>query len=88
MWGELASHKRLFNPPPQFSRLGTWCPALMSCMNVCEYVFMYVVCIYLVIGCWVIYSFFLSTNIFLWLVSMNNGFIISTTVTVVIANCS
>ena len=22
MWGELASHKRLFNPPPQFSRLG------------------------------------------------------------------
>ena len=31
MWGELASHKRLFNPPPQFSRLGTQCPALMSC---------------------------------------------------------
>ena len=23
MWGELASRKRLFNPPPQFSRLGT-----------------------------------------------------------------
>ena len=23
VWGELASHKRLFNPPPQFSRLGT-----------------------------------------------------------------
>ena len=23
MWGELASHKRLFNPLPQFSRLGT-----------------------------------------------------------------
>ena len=22
MCGELASHKRLFNPPPQFSRLG------------------------------------------------------------------
>ena len=21
VWGELASHKRLFNPPPQFSRL-------------------------------------------------------------------
>ena len=21
MWGELASHKRLFNPPPQFSRV-------------------------------------------------------------------
>ena len=30
MWGELASHKRLFNPPPQFLRLGTQCPALMS----------------------------------------------------------
>ena len=43
VWGDLASHKRLFNPPPQFSRLGTWCPALMSCMNACEYVFMYVV---------------------------------------------
>ena len=23
VWGELASHKRLFNPPSQFSRLGT-----------------------------------------------------------------
>ena len=23
MWGELACHERLFNPPPQFSRLGT-----------------------------------------------------------------
>ena len=22
VWGESASHKRLFNPPPQFSRLG------------------------------------------------------------------
>ena len=22
VWGELASHKRLFNPPSQFSRLG------------------------------------------------------------------
>ena len=31
MWGELASHKRLFNPPSRFSRLGTQCPALMSC---------------------------------------------------------
>ena len=27
VWGELASHKRLFNPPPRFSRLGTKCPA-------------------------------------------------------------
>ena len=31
MWGELACHKR---PPPQFSRLGTWCPAF-----VCMYVY-------------------------------------------------
>ena len=29
VWGELACHKRLFNPPPQFSRLGTWCPTLL-----------------------------------------------------------
>ena len=29
VWGELASHKRLFNPPPQFSRLGTQGPALV-----------------------------------------------------------
>ena len=28
VWGELACHERLFNPPPQFSRLGTWCPNL------------------------------------------------------------
>ena len=26
MWGELACHERLYNPPSQFSRLGTWCP--------------------------------------------------------------
>ena len=31
VWGELASHKRLFNPAPQFSRLGIQCPALVSC---------------------------------------------------------
>ena len=38
VWGELACHKRLFNPPPQFSRLGTWCPAFVCvcmCMCVC-----------------------------------------------------
>ena len=34
MWGELACHKRLFNPPPQFSRLGTWCPTFL-CASVC-----------------------------------------------------
>ena len=54
MWGELASHKILFNPPPQ-ARLGTWCPALMLCMSsylnvvsidVCGFLFMGV-------GCWV-----------------------------------
>ena len=33
---------RLFNPPPQFSRLGTWCPAFVCvcvcmCMCVCEF---------------------------------------------------
>ena len=53
VWGELASHKRLFNPPPQFSRLGTQCPAVMSCVicvcvlyGVCGYI-MLVVFIYL-----------------------------------------
>ena len=25
----ISCHKRLFNPPPQFSRLGTWCPTLL-----------------------------------------------------------
>ena len=34
VWGELACHKRLFNPPPQFSRLGTWCPTFL-CASVC-----------------------------------------------------
>ena len=39
VWGELACHKRLFNPPPQFSRLGTWCPTFL-CASVClVYVF-------------------------------------------------
>ena len=32
VWGELASRKRLFNPPPQFSRLGTQGPALVFCV--------------------------------------------------------
>ena len=42
VWGELACHKRLFNPPPQFSRLCTWCPAF-----VCMYVYVCVcVCVY------------------------------------------
>ena len=47
VWGELACHKRLFNPPPQFSRLGTWCPAF-----VCMYVYVCVcvcVCVCLVV---------------------------------------
>ena len=33
VWGELACHKRLFNPPPQFSRLGTWCPAFVCVLG-------------------------------------------------------
>ena len=45
VWGELACHKRLFNPPPQFSRLGTWCPAF-----VCVYMYVCVcVCVYLLV---------------------------------------
>ena len=42
VWGELACHKGLFNPPPQFSRLGMWCPAFVCvcmCMCVCVCVF-------------------------------------------------
>ena len=35
VWGELACHKRLFNPPPQFSRLGTWCPTYICASIVC-----------------------------------------------------
>ena len=41
VWGELACHKRLFNPPPQFSRLGTWCPTFL-CASV-----LFVLCVYL-----------------------------------------
>ena len=41
VWGELACHKRLFNPPPQFSRLGTWCPTFL-CASV-----LFVSCVYL-----------------------------------------
>ena len=36
VWGELASHKRLFNPPPQFSRLG-----IMVSLRL---IFMFLVC--------------------------------------------
>ena len=47
VWGELASHERLFNPSPQFSRLGTWCtPTLVlialfvhSCVRVVGWFF-------------------------------------------------
>ena len=35
--GELACHKRLFNPPPQFSRLGTYCLCLCVCVCVCSW---------------------------------------------------
>ena len=47
VWGELACHKRLFNPPPKFSRLGTWCPAFVCVyMYVCVCVCMLVVFIF------------------------------------------
>ena len=36
VWVGLACHKRLFNPPPKFSRLDTWCPAFV-CMCVCVF---------------------------------------------------
>ena len=39
------------------------CHGMMSCMNVCEYVLMYVVCIY---RDWVLGD--LSTSIYLWLI--------------------
>ena len=53
--GEMASRKRLFNPPSRLSRLGTQCPALMSChvyvcfvlMDIWGFVNMVVVFIYL-----------------------------------------
>ena len=32
VWGELSCRKRLFNPLPRFSRLGTWCPTFL-CAN-------------------------------------------------------
>ena len=44
MWGELASHKRLFNPQSQFSRLGTQGPAPMLCCVV-SCVFVNVFCV-------------------------------------------
>ena len=51
VWGELACHKRLFNPPPQFSRLGTWCPAFV-CMYVyvCACVCVCVCCLVFIFG--------------------------------------
>ena len=41
MWGELVSRKRLFNPPPQFSRLGTWSPALLFSIIIIFHYFLY-----------------------------------------------
>ena len=40
VWGELASHKRLFNPPPQFSKLGI----LMSLRPIFLCNFQFLVC--------------------------------------------
>ena len=44
VWGELACHKRLFNPLPQFLRLGTWCPAFV-CVCVCTMCVCVCVCV-------------------------------------------
>ena len=56
MWGELACHERLFNPPLQLSRLGTWCPNFF-CTSV-----LFVSCMYLDGGMggggWLLTSFF------------------------------
>ena len=63
VWGELACHKRLFNPPPQFSRLGTWCPTY-----ICKYCLSHI-CIWIE-GCVVDDNFFLSffLSFLFWLV--------------------
>ena len=49
MWGELASHKRLFNPPPQFSRLGILVslrPIFLCIINLLCVMYMYIhVCV-------------------------------------------
>ena len=37
VWGELASHKRLFNPPSQFSRLGIQVSSLYIFIYSCLY---------------------------------------------------
>ena len=55
VWGELACHKRLFNPRPQFSRLGTWCPTYII---MCKYCLSHI-CIWIE-GCVVDSNFFLS----------------------------
>ena len=43
MWGELASHKKLFNPTAQFSRPGIQCP--VSCIFVLR-MYVLVLCVY------------------------------------------
>ena len=63
VWGELASHKRLFNPPPQFSRLGTQCPALMSC-----HVYLCMCFVWIFWGLWIYvggFYLFISLSIYL-----------------------
>ena len=60
MWGELASHNRLFNPPPQFSRLGTQCPALMSCHVMC-------ICVCVLYGHFGVCGYMLVVFIYLFL---------------------
>ena len=53
----------LFNPPPQFSRLGTWCPAF-----VCMYVYVCVcVCVCVFGGLSGLYGGFVCGGLVGWL---------------------
>ena len=74
VWGELASHKRLFNPPPQFSRLGTQCPALMSCHVYLCMCFLWMFWDLWIYWWWFLFSIYLSIYIYLWLVCYELNF--------------
>ena len=68
MWGELASHKRLINPPPQFSRLGIQGPALVLLCFVLR-------CLLLCIALWRwrrVFLSILSLISFGWYATKNN----------------
>ena len=53
MWGELASRKRLFNPPSQFSRLGILVPLDYLA---CTYMYMYFCVLHVSFVCKVCYG--------------------------------